>query len=432
MFHLLSLITITHKTMLTFTRSGSSTNSGGAGWTTIRGTGAGSNIQFDNSSVTLPRNTYKAVVNVFASGAYTGCGSTGASEEFWWASSPNKDVSFREIQVYVDGKIAGVGWPFPVLYTGGVNPGYWRPVVAINAYDAYALPVDISPFLGTLTDGQAHTIAITVNGIPASLDCGAGWHLGGRLETWQNSAITQTTISGFASNVQAKASPSSGNNGNSQSFSRTHTTSATINGKAYTWQQQLSFSNTVASSGAINQQTTGTDTTNGNANKYSWPITYNGTRTLTSSQTQIYHEFKLSSLGISTAQTAKAISRLGTSYGTNSQSYTDGTGYSRTVSASMGSVQSDSNPSKKRDLSEDRIHSRDMAVESRDLSPLLQTLLAGVVGKFFDGSLGVSAQSLALCEAAIQAVGGWNPKIAPQQVQFAPSTRNSALPFFVG
>lgn len=382
--------------------------------------------------MTVPRNTNKAIVNVFASGTYTGCGSTGSSDEFWWASSPGSDSSFREIQVYVDGKLAGVGWPFPILYTGGVNPGYWRPVVAINAYDAYALPVDVTPFLGILTDGNAHTISVTVKGIPANLDCGAGWHLGGRLDTWQSSATTPTTVTGFTSNVQPNASAVSGNNGNSQAFTRKHTTSATINGAAYTYSQSLSFSNTVSSAGAINQKTSGTDTTNGAANTYSWPITYNETHSLTSSLTQLYHEFHLSSLGINTAQIAKAISSGRTSYGTNQQTYTDGTGYSRTVKASMGSVISDSNPSKKRDLSGERRHSRDMGgVESRDLPPFLQNLLNGVVGQFFDGNLPMSPASLALCEAAIAAVGGFNPSIAPKQVQFAPSNKISAGPFFV-
>lgn len=30
---------------------------------------------------------------------------------------------FREIQLFVDGMLAGVAWPFPVIFTGGVVPG---------------------------------------------------------------------------------------------------------------------------------------------------------------------------------------------------------------------------------------------------------------------------------------------------------------------
>ncbi|MCY0870422.1 MAG: hypothetical protein OWT27_07510, partial [Firmicutes bacterium] len=45
-------------------------------------------------------------------------------EEFWWGNTP----AFREIEVSVDGKPAGVIWPFPYIYTGGVNPLFWQPL----------------------------------------------------------------------------------------------------------------------------------------------------------------------------------------------------------------------------------------------------------------------------------------------------------------
>lgn len=30
---------------------------------------------------------------------------------------------FREVQLFIDGMLAGVAWPFPVIFTGGVVPG---------------------------------------------------------------------------------------------------------------------------------------------------------------------------------------------------------------------------------------------------------------------------------------------------------------------
>lgn len=43
--------------------------------------------------------------------------------------------SFREIQVLIDGVLAGVAWPFATVFTGGIVPALWRPLVSITAYD---------------------------------------------------------------------------------------------------------------------------------------------------------------------------------------------------------------------------------------------------------------------------------------------------------
>lgn len=34
--------------------------------------------------------------------------------------------SFREVRLLVDGKLAGVAFPYPVIYTGGFVPAAWR------------------------------------------------------------------------------------------------------------------------------------------------------------------------------------------------------------------------------------------------------------------------------------------------------------------
>ena len=46
---------------------------------------------------------------------------------------------FREVQILIDGQLAGVQWPFPVIFTGGVVPGLWRPIVGIDAFDLRAM-----------------------------------------------------------------------------------------------------------------------------------------------------------------------------------------------------------------------------------------------------------------------------------------------------
>lgn len=107
----------------------------------------------DNTTIplTFPRNTQNAIVSILASG--------NSAEEFWYTNVPSEYVStfednegwlygyspFREIQLYIDGMMAGVEWPFPVLFSGGVDPGLWRPVVGIGAYDLPGFEIDVTP-----------------------------------------------------------------------------------------------------------------------------------------------------------------------------------------------------------------------------------------------------------------------------------------------
>jgi hypothetical protein len=133
-----------------------------------------------NASViqTLPRDTERAVVSISA------CGQIG--EEFWWANVLSNDTGtfpdtagtlygyspFREVQLFIDGMMAGVVWPFPIIFTGGVAPGLWKPIVGIDAYDLREPEIDITPFVPLLTDGKPHAFSIQVVGFngPTSND----------------------------------------------------------------------------------------------------------------------------------------------------------------------------------------------------------------------------------------------------------------------
>ena len=44
-------------------------------------------------------------------------------------------------------------------------PGFWRPVVGIDAFDLKEDEIDISPFLPILSDGEEHSFEIRVVGI---------------------------------------------------------------------------------------------------------------------------------------------------------------------------------------------------------------------------------------------------------------------------
>ncbi|HEY2504885.1 MAG TPA: peptide-N4-asparagine amidase [Streptosporangiaceae bacterium] len=101
-----------------------------------------------DASVTLPENVTTATLDLYAVGQI--------GDEFWWAENP----AFREIEVSIDGKPAGVVWPYPYVYTGGVNPLLWRPLTGIHTMDIPSYRLDLTPFAGEL--GGTHTISLTV------------------------------------------------------------------------------------------------------------------------------------------------------------------------------------------------------------------------------------------------------------------------------
>jgi len=37
--------------------------------------------------------------------------------------------------VFVDGQLSAIAMPFPVIYTGGINPLLWRPLTGMMSFD---------------------------------------------------------------------------------------------------------------------------------------------------------------------------------------------------------------------------------------------------------------------------------------------------------
>jgi len=160
-------------------------------------------------SLTLPRNAERAVVSVLASG--------NGAEEFWFRNVPIEYTNtfnnsnlygyspFREVQVLIDGELAGVGWPFPIIFTGGISPGLWVPVVGIHTYDLPSFEVDLSPWLGVLCDGKAHSFALNVVGYDSKTlfgTVGSNWWVSGAVFVWKDHGGNQTTA-----NVSAPTPP---------------------------------------------------------------------------------------------------------------------------------------------------------------------------------------------------------------------------------
>ncbi|MDP9791604.1 hypothetical protein J2S43_000116 [Catenuloplanes nepalensis] len=143
--------------------------------------------------LTVPRNSERLVAEVFATGSGGGC------EEYWYLTTPaGADYScpaeagpYREVQIRVDGTLAGVAAPFPHVYTGGwSNPFLWYTVPAPRAFDIAPIRYDLTPFAGLLTDGKAHRVEVSVLGVPAGRP---GWDVPTAILAWQDPHRRQVT-----------------------------------------------------------------------------------------------------------------------------------------------------------------------------------------------------------------------------------------------
>ncbi|PHT33727.1 hypothetical protein CQW23_25527 [Capsicum baccatum] len=120
-----------------------------------------SDSELHGKSVMIPKNTYKAVMEIYAS--FHG------DDEFWYSNPPDSYITannltskrghgaYREVLLNVDENMVGSVVPFPVIYPGGINPLYWDPVVSIGAFDHPSYDVDLTPFWGVLLDDKQCT-----------------------------------------------------------------------------------------------------------------------------------------------------------------------------------------------------------------------------------------------------------------------------------
>ena len=134
----------------------------------LPGTGNGSTLNPGQSmtlTTTFPTNVLKAKLDLFLQGQ--------SGDEFWYTCVPNSYTtelqscgggSLREGEVTVDNQPAGVSPIFPWIFTGGIDPLLWQPVPGVQTLDFIPYTVDLSPFAGELSNGQTHTIAVSVFG----------------------------------------------------------------------------------------------------------------------------------------------------------------------------------------------------------------------------------------------------------------------------
>jgi hypothetical protein len=139
-----------------------------------------------DSTLTTPRNSERIVAEVYATGSGGGC------EEYWYltvpASAPYSctadDGPYREVQIKVDGQLAGIAAPFPTVWTGGwSNPFLWYVVPGPRAFDIKPIEYDLTPFAGLLNDGRPHRVEVSVVGVAEGQ---SGWSTPVNVLVWQD------------------------------------------------------------------------------------------------------------------------------------------------------------------------------------------------------------------------------------------------------
>lgn len=130
----------------------------------------------------IPLNTYRAVIELYIS--------FHANDEFWYSNPPDSYLeqnnlttgrgngAYREVLVTIDNITVGSVIPFPVIFSGGIDPLYWNPVVSIGAFDLPSYDIELTPFLSMILDGKVHFFGLGVT------DALSFWLVDANLHLW--------------------------------------------------------------------------------------------------------------------------------------------------------------------------------------------------------------------------------------------------------
>lgn len=116
------------------------------------------------TTFTLPPNTERAYLDVVAQSQST--------DEQWYACFPNDlasindvfgcgNTDFRESEITIDGTPAGIAPVSPWVFTGFL-PDQWVPIPGAQTLEFVPYRVNLTPFASLLSNGQPHTVALSV------------------------------------------------------------------------------------------------------------------------------------------------------------------------------------------------------------------------------------------------------------------------------
>jgi hypothetical protein len=116
------------------------------------------------TTFTLPTNIDEAYLDVIAQSQQV--------DEQWFACFPSDlsninalfgcgNTDFRETEIAIDGQPAGIAPVSPWVFTGFL-PDQWMPIPAVQTLDFVPYRVNLTPFAGLLSNGESHTITLSV------------------------------------------------------------------------------------------------------------------------------------------------------------------------------------------------------------------------------------------------------------------------------
>jgi hypothetical protein len=151
-----------------------------------------------SGTFTMPTNVETAYLDVYAQSQ--------SNDEFWYTCVPNDvatelqsctNTAFRETEITIDGQPAGVAPVFPWIYTGGIDPFLWFPIPGVQTLNFTPYRVNLTPFAGLLSNGQPHTVSLSVYNADNYFSATASLLLyldSGSTQT--TGAVTQNTLTG--------------------------------------------------------------------------------------------------------------------------------------------------------------------------------------------------------------------------------------------
>jgi peptide N-acetyl-beta-D-glucosaminyl asparaginase amidase A len=116
------------------------------------------------TTFTLPTNIERVYMDVVSQSQ--------SVDEQWFACFPNDlasindvygcgNTDFRETEITIDGQPAGIAPVSPWVYTGFL-PDQWVPSPGVQTLDFVPYRVNLTPFAGLLSDGNPHTVSLSI------------------------------------------------------------------------------------------------------------------------------------------------------------------------------------------------------------------------------------------------------------------------------